>query len=166
MALISFPNPVNEVAARTVAAGVVVLSLGTLLLSFADHRFLWLSALIALGFVARVLTGPKLSPLGQLATRVVAPRIGHEKLVPGPPKRFAQTIGAVVTIATSVLVAAGFALGPQILLGVMVVFAILESAFGICVGCIIFAALMKRGIIPADVCEACNNVQARLPQPV
>jgi MFS family permease len=165
VALISFPNPVNEVAARTVAAGVLVMSLGTLLLSFADPAFLWFTVVIALGFVARVATGPKLSPLGQLATRVVAPRIGHEKLVPGPPKRFAQTIGAVVTIATSALVAFGFVLGPQVLLGLMVVFAALESVFAICVGCIIFGALMKRGVIPADVCEACNNVQARLPQP-
>ena len=166
MTLISFPNPVNEVAARTVAAGVVVLSLGTLILSFADERFLWLSVVLALGFVARVATGPRLSPLGQLATRVVAPRIGHEKLVPGPPKRFAQAIGAFVTITTAVLVALGFVVGPQLLLVVMVVFATLESVFAICVGCIIFGALMKRGIIPADVCEACNNVQLRLPQPV
>ena len=165
MSLISFPNPVNEVAARTVAAGVVVLSLGTLLLSFVDHGFLWLTVPIALGFVARVLTGPKLSPLGQLATRVVAPRIGHEKLVPGPPKRFAQSIGAAVTLLSVLLVALGFVLGPQVLLGMMVVFAVLESAFAVCVGCIIFGYLMRRGIIPEDVCEACNNVQARIPQP-
>jgi len=46
---------------------------------------------LAYGFWARVLTGPTLSPLGQLATRVVAPRLPVEpKLVPGPPKRFAQ----------------------------------------------------------------------------
>ena len=164
MSLISFPNPVNEVAARTVAGGVVVLSLGTLLLSLADTRFLWLTVPIALGFVARVLTGPKLSPLGQLATKVVAPRIGHEKLVPGPPKRFAQAIGAAVTVLSVALVASGFVLGPQVLLGMMVVFATLESVFAICVGCIVFGYLMRRGIIPEDVCEACNNVQARLPQ--
>ncbi len=164
MSLISFPNPVNEVAARTVAGGVVVLSLGTLLLSFADHRFLWITVPIALGFIARVLTGPKLSPLGQLATKVVAPRVGHEKLVPGPPKRFAQAIGATVTSLTVLLVALGFAIGPQVLLAMMVVFATLESVFAICVGCIVFGYLMKRGIIPEDVCEACNNVQARIPQ--
>ena len=166
MALFSFPNPVNEVAARTVAAGVVVLSLTTLLLSLADDRWLWLTALIAYGFVARVATGPRLSPLGQLATRVVAPRIGHEKLVPGPPKRFAQAIGAVVTLTAVALVAAGFVLGPQVLLGLMVVFATLESAFAVCVGCLVFGELMKRGVIPPDVCEACNDVQARLAVPV
>jgi hypothetical protein len=164
--LLTFPNPVNEVAARTVAAGVVVLSLGTLLLSLADERFLWITAAIALGFLARVATGPKLSPLGQLATRVVAPRIGHEKLVPGPPKRFAQAIGAFVTTLTVVLVALGFVLGPQVLLALMVGFATLESAFGICVGCIVFGYLMRRGIIPEDVCEACNDISLRRPATV
>jgi hypothetical protein len=161
VSLISFPNPVNEVAARTVAAGVVVLSLGTLLLSFVDEGFLWLTVPIALGFLARVLTGPKLSPLGQLATKVVAPRLGHEKLVAGPPKRFAQGIGAAVTTLSVVLVALGYVLGPQVLLAMMVVFATLESAFAICVGCTVFAGLMRLGVIPEEVCESCNNIALR-----
>ena len=162
--MFSFPNPVNEVAARTVAAGVVLLSLGTLLLSLADPGFLWLSLPIAYGFVARVLSGPRFSPLGLLATRVVAPRIGHEKLVAGPPKRFAQGIGAAVTVLTVALVAAGYELGPQVLLGLMVVFAILESAFGLCVGCKVFAGLMRLGWIPEETCEACNDISLRVPQ--
>lgn len=164
MALLSFPNPVNEVAARTVAAGVVVLSLGTLLLSVADHAFLWLTVLIAYGFVARVLTGPRLSPLGQLATKVVAPRLGREKLVAGPPKRFAQGIGATVTVLSVVLVALGFVRGPQVLLGLMVVFATLESVFALCVGCKVFQGLMRVGLIPEETCEACNNVGLRTAQ--
>jgi len=160
----SFPNPVNEVAARTVAAGVVVLSLGTLLLSLASPAFLWLSLPIAYGFVARVLSGPRWSPLGLLATRVVAPRIGHEKLVAGPPKRFAQGIGAFVTVLTVALVAAGYELGPQALLALMIVFATLESAFGLCVGCKVFAGLMRAGWIPEQTCEACNDISLRVPQ--
>jgi hypothetical protein len=53
-----------------------------------------LLAPLAYGFVARVLTGPTLSPLGQLVTRVVTPRLPvAPRPVPGPPKRFAQGIG-------------------------------------------------------------------------
>ena len=163
--MFSFPNPVNEVAARVVAGGVVLMSLGTLLLSFADSGFLWLTVPIAYGFVARVLNGPRWSPLGLLATRVVAPRIGHEKLVAGPPKRFAQAIGACVTVLSVVLVALGYELGPQVLLSLMVVFATLESVFALCVGCAIFAWLMRRGLIPEDTCEACNDISLRVPQP-
>ena len=89
--LLSFPNPVDERAARTVATGVFLLGV-----AFVITRQPWLLAPLTYGFVARVLTGPKLSPLGQLATRVVAPRLpGPATLVPGPPKRFAQSVGLV-----------------------------------------------------------------------
>ena len=88
----SFPHPVNEKAARVVAGGVLVLAIVTLATSW-----YWLLTVIAAGFIARVLTGPKLSPLGRLATGVVAPRLGPPKYVSGPPKRFAQGIGATVT---------------------------------------------------------------------
>jgi hypothetical protein len=81
-----FPNPVNEKAARTVAAGVVVLCIATLVLTIAfGHAWIWLTVVLAYGFLARVATGPTLSPLGQLATRVVAPRLGTARPVPGPP---------------------------------------------------------------------------------
>ena len=59
----------------------------------------WLLVPLALGFVARVAAGPKISPLALLVTRVVTPRLGvPEKLVPGPPKRFAQGIGAALSV--------------------------------------------------------------------
>ena len=100
--LLQFPNPVNEKAARVVAAGVLVLSIVTL----ATGAY-WLAAVLAYGFVARVLTGPRLSPLGQVATRLVAPRLGAPKPVAGPPKRFAQGIGAVMTIAVALVALVG-----------------------------------------------------------
>src|SRR2546429_611801 len=52
-ALFAFPDPVNEVSARLVAAGVVLMSLATIVL---DQP--WVTAVIAYGFVARVLSGP------------------------------------------------------------------------------------------------------------
>jgi hypothetical protein len=51
----------------------------------------------------------------------------------------------------------------SIVLAVLAVFATLESGFGICVGCKVFALLMKAGVIPAEVCESCNNVTLRAP---
>lgn len=151
MSLLGFPNPVNEKAARVVAAGVCLLALVTLLTGW--H---WLLVVLAAGFLARVLTGPRLSILGQLATRVIAPRLGAPRLVPGPPKRFAQGIGLAVTTAAAVLsLGFGWHLAASVLLGVLVVFAFLESVVGFCFGCWIFARLMRLGVIPASVCEAC-----------
>jgi Domain of unknown function (DUF4395) len=155
--LFTFPNPVNEKAARSVAGGVALLSLLTLLTGW--H---WILAILALGFLARVLSGPKLSILGQLATRVIAPRLGPAKLVPGPPKRFAQAIG--LTFSTAAAIASlvfGSTIVATVLVAVLLVFAILESVFGFCAGCWLFGLLMRHGVIPEETCEACNNIWAR-----
>jgi Domain of unknown function (DUF4395) len=141
-----FPNPVNEVSARLVAGGVVILSAAAVVL---DQP--WLTAVIAYGFVARVLTGPTLSPLGQFVTRVVTPRLPvRARLVPGPPKRFAQGIGAVLTVTAAVL-ALGFGqhTAAYALLGAVIVAATLESVFAFCVGCAVFAGLVRIGWSPS-----------------
>ena len=154
MQLFAFPDPVDEVSARLVAGGVVLMALAALVL-----RQPWLLVPLAYGFVARVLTGPTLSPLGQLVTRVVRPALPVEpKPVPGPPKRFAQGIGAVVTVTAAVLhVGFGLTGAAYGLLGVLLVAATLESVFALCVGCQVFGLLMRVGVIPQSVCERCND---------
>ena len=154
--LFTFPDPVNEVSARLVAAGVVTMSVAAIAL---DLR--WLVAVIAYGFVARVLTGPSLSPLGQLVTRVLTPALDRPpKLVPGPPKRFAQGIGVVFSVTALVLVLAGQWGAAQVALGMLATAAFLEAAFALCLGCKAFALLMRAGVIPDDVCERCNDIWA------
>ncbi|MEO6884938.1 MAG: DUF4395 domain-containing protein [Jatrophihabitantaceae bacterium] len=159
----SFPNPVNEVAARSVAGGVALLSLLTFLLSVAAGTgWLWLTLVLALGFLARVLSGPTLSPLGQLATRVIAPRIGHENLVAGPPKHFAQAMGLTMSGAAVLLhFAFSYDRAALVVVALIVVAATLESVFALCLGCKVFAVLMRFGWIPADTCQACNNISLR-----
>jgi hypothetical protein len=160
--IIGFPNPVNEKAARTVAGGVLLLSSLTLVLSLtASPAWLWLTAPISLGFLARVLTGPRLSPLGRLATKVVAPRLGAPKPVAGPPKRFAQGIGTVVTATAVISLGVGHPGATRVLLGLMITAAGLESIFAFCVGCKIFGGLMRLGVIPEKTCEACNHISLR-----
>ena len=69
--LFSFPNPVNETSARLVAG----VGRGARACSTIAFQQGWLLPVLAYGFVARVLTGPTLSPLGLLATRSVTPRL-------------------------------------------------------------------------------------------
>lgn len=159
-ALFSFPNPVNEVSARLVAAGVVAMSALAIALQQP-----WLTAVIAYGFLARVLTGPTLSPLGQLVTRVLTPRLPlAARPVPGPPKRFAQGIGATLSTAAAVLaLAAGACTAAYALLGALIAAATLESAFGLCLGCKAFALLMRVGFVPTEVCERCANIAVEPP---
>lgn len=157
--LFTFPDPVNEVSARLVASGVVAMSLLAIAL---DLR--WLVPLIAYGFVARVLTGPTLSPLGQLVTRVLTPALDRPaKLVPGPPKRFAQGIGVAFSVTALVLTVAGQWGPAQVALGMLATAAFLEAAFALCLGCKAFAVLMRVGVIPDDVCERCNDIWATNP---
>jgi hypothetical protein len=156
--LFSFPNPVNEVSARLVAGGVLIMCIAAIVFDLP-----WLIAVIAYGFVARVLTGPTMSPLGQLVTRVITPRLPvAPKPVPGPPKRFAQGIGAVLSVTAAVL-ALGFGLTllAFVVLGAIIVAATLESVFAYCVGCKIFAGLMRVGVIPASICVECNDIWNR-----
>lgn len=157
--LFTFPNPVNDVAARTVASGVVALSV-----LFLISGWVWVLFLLAYGFWARVLTGPTLSPLGQLATRVVAPQFsGHAKMMPGPPKRFAQGIGVAFS-STALVLALNVGVGAaQIVIGMLSIAAVLEAALGYCLGCKIFGLLMKIGVIPASICEECADISLRYP---
>jgi hypothetical protein len=156
--LFAFPNPVNEKAARVVAGAVLV----TVLVILATGAY-WLLIPLAYGFWARALTGPTLSPLGWTAQNVIAPRLGPKKPVPGPPKRFAQGMGAVMATAALVL---GLILGDDtaadVVLGLFVVAAGLESIFAVCLGCHVFSLLMRTGVIPASVCEECADISLRL----
>jgi len=155
--LFSFPNPVNETSARFVAGVVAVLAVVTI--AFQQG---WLIPALAYGFVARALTGPTLSPLGLLATRVVTPRLDvRHRYSPGPAKRFAQTIGAVFTVTATLLYwGAGQHTAAFALVAVLAVFASLEAAFGLCVGCKAFSLGVRLGLVPPQVCEECARVLA------
>lgn len=157
-----FPNPVNEVAARTVAAGVALMTAGIL-----GAGWTWLIAPLAYGFVARVAAGPTFSPLGQLATRVVPLLPFEPRAVPGPPKRFAQAIGATLSVSAAV---AHFAFGATtvalVLVALIAIAATVEAVRGFCLGCAMFGALMRAGMVPEEVCLVCADLSQRQPKPV
>ena len=152
-----FPNPANETSARLVAAGVVLISTTFLL----TNSTLVLIAL-AYGFAARVAAGPTFSPLALFVTRVVTPKLNfNHKFVPGPPKRFAQTIGLVFSSSALLLALLDFSLAAKLVIAGLIFAALLESVFAICLGCIAFSYLMKLGAIPESVCESCNDISLR-----
>jgi hypothetical protein len=154
--LFTFPNPVNEKAARTVAGLVLVTALLALALGAE-----WLVWVLAAGFLLRVLAGPRLDPFGLLATRVVAPRLGPGRLVAGPPKRFAQGLGLLFSVSSGIALALGVpTLGWGVLV-LLVVAAALESVFAFCLGCTAFGLLQRAGLVPATVCEACTDIGSR-----
>lgn len=153
--LFSFPHPVNETSARVVASGVVAMATTAAL---GDQP--WVMFPLTYGFAARVATGPKLSPLGLLATRVITPRIHVEhRYSPGAPKRLAQTMGLAMSAAALALhYVAGRPRAARIVLGTLATAAGLEAAFGLCVGCKLFELGMRAGVVPESVCEECRDI--------
>ena len=152
--LFSFPDPVNEVSARLVAGGVLAMALLTV-----SFDLKWATAVLAYGFVARVLTGPTLSPLGQFVTQVLTPRLPFaERPVAGPPKRFAQAVGTAFSVTALVLTILGQWGAAEIVLLLLAVAAFLEAALGLCLGCKVFGLLIKAGLVPEHVCARCNDV--------
>lgn len=164
MSSLRFPPVVDEVSVRLIAA--VVLGIG--IIALATQQW-WLYAVLAVDFVMRAAIGPGWSPVARLVQRWVRPavRVGPVR-VPGAPKRFAAAIGAVMTSAATVLWLVQIGTGSSGALvalvsiaGVMVVFPALEAVLGLCVGCKLFAVLMRVGLVPETVCLECADITRR-----
>lgn len=156
--LLNFPTEVNDTSARIVATGAVLMAAG-----YAVTGWAWVLLPLTYGFLARVASGPTFSPLARLATQVITPRLpGTHRIVPGPPKRFAQGIGALFSVTASVLFLLDLGTASRWVAAALAGPAFLEAAFGFCVGCKMFAGLMKIGVIPESVCVECSDISARL----
>ncbi len=159
--MFSYPSTINEKAARVIGAVVAV----TLAVALVTGAY-WLAVPIAYGYWARVLSGPKLSPLARLANDVIAPRLGAPKPVSGPPKRFAQGMGAAFSTGGAIAWALGAPTVAAVLLGMLLAAATLEAVFALCLGCKIFGLLMRAGVVPDEVCAECADIWSRVPRPV
>ncbi|HET7399527.1 MAG TPA: DUF4395 domain-containing protein [Intrasporangium sp.] len=159
-----FPATVDDVTVRLIAA--VVLSVAVVTLATSQW---WLFLVLAVDFTLRAALGPRFSPVARFVQRWVRPRIAALPVpTAGAPKRFAATIGALLTITASVLwlvhVATGSVIALDVVVGigvVMVVFPALESVFGFCVGCVLFSGLMRLGLVPEEVCLDCADITRR-----
>lgn len=157
--LLNFPSEVNDTSARIVAAGAVAMAV-----TYSITGWGWILIPLTYGFIARVASGPRFSPMGLLATRVITPRLTsiNHRILPGPPKRFAQGIGAIFSIAATVLFLVDFTVASRIVTAALAGAASLEAALGFCVGCKIFSVLMRIGVIPESVCVECSDITSRL----
>jgi len=148
MTVFSFPERVNERAARLVAGVVAVCLVGAWAAGWG-----WVIPILGLGFVLRWGWGPRISPLGRSAAWL-APRIWVARPVAGAPKRFAQGIGAVSLLSASALLLVGHGVLAWSLAGLVAAFATLEAALGFCMGCWLYGHLFQRDGAPT-LCEDC-----------
>ena len=152
--IFSFPETINEFAARMVAGFIVILSL-----TYLYSPNIYLLLFMVYGFLARVIAGPSLSPIALLVTKILIPKMGNPYAeCPGPPKRFAQFVGLVFTSSAFYFVMRGQLTTAYLLIGILAIFASLESIMGFCAGCWFFKQMIKWGWIPQRVCEKCDDI--------
>ena len=114
---------------------------------------------MAYGFLARVVAGPSLSPIALLVTKIIIPQMGNPYAeCPGPPKRFAQFVGLIFTSSAFYFIISDELITGYLLIGILAIFASLESIMGICAGCWFFKQMMKWGWIPQKICEKCIDI--------
>jgi hypothetical protein len=124
---------VNENVVRLVAGLVLVTAIATVATGWAVFA-LYLSV----DFFLRAFTAIK--PPFALAAQQLAKALHLEvKPIYAAPKKFAAAIGFVFSVAISALLLSGFLETARVVTGVLIVFATLESVFGICAGCYVYS---------------------------
>ena len=112
-------------------------------------------AAIALPLLAAMLLGSALSPATSLPRalyigvlkprRLVRPRVQMEDPA---PHRFAQLVGGIFLVAASAAAVLGHITVAWSLGWIVIGLAFLNFAFDICVGCIVYAQLVRVGLFP------------------
>lgn len=157
----SFPEMINDVSARLVAFFVIIICSLLLLSTVNNSDFaLYISIFLLYGFVSRFTSGPKVSPIALLVTKIIVPRLSfEEKLLPGPPKRFAQFIGMIFSVSITIFIVLDLEVLCVIFTSILIFFASLEAFLGFCFGCVVFKFMISRNLLPRDICERCNDIE-------
>ena len=103
----------------------------------------------AVVFAIGALAGPKRHPYGLVFARLIAPQLGPVRdREPIAPLKFAQLVGLIFAVAG----AAGFATGARyvgvVATGAALVAALLNAAFGICLGCRLYPLVVRLRTAP------------------
>jgi Domain of unknown function (DUF4395) len=108
-------------------------------------------------FLLRVTLGLRYSPVGQVARLLTRGR--PPEWVSAKPKRFAWTLGVVLSGAMTVITNANIrGLLPMTICLLCLTLMWLEAVLGLCVGCEIYRVLVRRGwMVTDDAYEVCSN---------
>lgn len=148
-------NMVRAAAGLTMALGAVAFAYAYLAKVYAPIQVV--TVLFFAEFGLRLLGGLRLSPLGLVAQWLVRRQSPH--WVSARPKRFAWALGLVMSLAMAVITNAGIrgALPLTICL-LCLTLMWLEAVLGLCLGCEIHGALVRRGWAAKDEAfEICSS---------
>jgi phage-related minor tail protein len=95
-------------------------------------------------FAIGAIAGPKRHPYGLIFAGLVAPRLGPVRnREPVPPLKFAQLVGLVFAAVGVTGFATGALYVGVVATGAALVAALLNAAFGICLGCQLYPLLVR-----------------------
>jgi hypothetical protein len=162
------PAPYPVLNERAIRAGAGLMFLGgifSFFQAFYIANFTYLQVFVVLFFVdflMKVIVGIRFSPISQVARMIVVKQ--SPEYVGAIQKRFAWSIGLVLSGTMLMLLFVFDVRGPinLAICALCLTFMFMESAFGICVGCKIYAWLLAHKLIPSpDYRPACpGNVCA------
>jgi hypothetical protein len=89
-------------------------------------------------FFIRAFTSSKYSPVSFVSAGLARFLNLHKKPIDKAPKIFAARLGFIMTLVIATLFLLELYTASMVVAGILVFFATLEFAFGICVGCIIY----------------------------
>jgi hypothetical protein len=105
----------------------------------------WLAAAQTVVFAIGAFVGLRYAPYPALFRTLVAPRIGPPtEREPAAPVRFAQAVGFVFAALATVGYATGFTPLGVIATAFALAAALLNAAFGVCLGCMVYLRLPQR----------------------
>lgn len=124
---------VNENVVRLIAFMVASTAISCILL-----LNYWAILFLTVDFGLRAFTSGKFSLLKIMASYFAYALRWKPKMTDLAPKKFAATMGFVFCLLITATFIFNFFTAALILTSIMVVFALLESLFGICVGCYVY----------------------------
>lgn len=138
MGKLQIPNQVDLAKVRSNALQTIIITLVAVLTTE-----WWIMGLLAIDFFIRGFMNPKWSILSRISGRFFAKVLpfGH-KLIFFPPKQFAARVGFGFSIVAAGLMFSGYLTAGILVAVTLVVFASLECFLNICMGCIVYDAVI------------------------
>jgi hypothetical protein len=148
-------NEVRAAAGLTMAIGAVAFSYAYFTRQYVPLQVV--ASLFFLEFLIRVTAGIRYSPTGLVARAMTFNQ--PPEWVSAKPKRFAWSLGLVLTLAMTIITNSGIrGLLPRTICLVCLTLMWMESALGVCLGCRIHALLVRRGwAAPDPAIEICAD---------
>lgn len=125
---------VNENVVRIIAFMVAVIAMFCLI--FSNY---WAMVFLLLDFAARAFSSGNLSLLKLIAVQIAKTLALKPKMKDLAPKKFAATLGFGFSLLITAMFLFNFSITAMAFTSIMIVFALLESLFAVCVGCYVYS---------------------------